>query len=124
VILVSGRHGSLLLTGDATSRVEPAIAAALGEVPRPLVISVPHHGSKTASSAAFLAALSPQLALVSAGYRNQFGHPHSDVLERYAQQAVPLMNTADSGYIHVRFAREGLQTEQGRRLRKAWWRMH
>ena len=123
VILVSGRHGSLLLTGDATSRVEPAIAAALGEVPRPLVMSVPHHGSKTASSAAFLAALSPRLALVSAGYRNQFGHPHADVLERYARQTAALMNTADGGYLHVRFARDGLHTEQGRLLRGAWWRM-
>ncbi|SFN07158.1 DNA internalization-related competence protein ComEC/Rec2 [Dokdonella immobilis] len=123
VILVAGRYGSLLLTGDATSRVEPAIAAALGEGPRPLVMSVPHHGSKTASSSAFLDALSPQLGLISAGYRNQFGHPHADVLERYAQRAVPLMNTGSSGYLHLRFGRDGLQTEQGRLLRSAWWRM-
>jgi competence protein ComEC len=123
VILVSGRYGSLLLTGDATSKAEPAIAAALGEVPRPLVMSVPHHGSKTASSAAFLEALSPQLGLISAGYKNQFGHPHADVLDRYARLAVPLMNTAGSGYLHVRFVRDGLQTEQGRLLRSAWWRV-
>ena len=124
VVLVAGRFGSLLLTGDATSRIEARVAEALGEVPRPLVLGVPHHGSKTASSARFLDAIAPQLGLISAGYANQFGHPHADVLARYAARSIPLLNTADSGYLYLRFANTGLVQERGRMLRPAWWRLH
>jgi competence protein ComEC len=123
-VLVAGRFGSLLLTGDATSRIEARVAEALGEVPRPLVLGVPHHGSKTASSARFLDAIAPQLGLISAGYANQFGHPHADVLARYAARSIPLLNTADSGYLYLRFANTGLVQERGRMLRPAWWRLH
>jgi competence protein ComEC len=124
VILVSGSFGSLLLTGDATANIEGAEADALGEVVRPLVMTVPHHGSKTASSAAFLDAIDPRLALVSAGYRNHFGHPHADVVERFSERSIPLFNTADSGYLHLRFAAGSGAPEQGRILREAWWRAH
>jgi competence protein ComEC len=44
---------------------------------------VPHHGSKTSSSTAFLQALQPQWAMVQAGYRNRFGHPAPEVMARY-----------------------------------------
>lgn len=124
VVLVSGSFGSLLLTGDGTEQVEPTVAEALGEVRHPLVMTVPHHGSKTASSAAFLDAIDPQLALVSAGYRNHFGHPHADVIARYADRLIPLLNTADSGYLYLRFAPVQAGPNQGREVRQAWWRVH
>lgn len=124
VVLVSGSFGSLLLTGDATTQVEPAVASAIGEAGRPLAMTVPHHGSKTASSAAFLDAIDPQLALVSAGYRNQFGHPHADVVARFAERSISLWNTADSGYLHLRFAATMVGPERGREVRQAWWRVH
>jgi competence protein ComEC len=123
VVLVSGSHGSLLLTGDATIRIESAILGALGEVSRPLVLTVPHHGSKTASSAAFLDGLKPELGLVSAGYRNQFGHPHADVLQRYAERRIRILGTADSGYLHLRFAGNHPTIEVGRDESTGWWRL-
>lgn len=122
VIAVTGYHGSLLLTGDATDRVEPAIASLATDLPRPLVLQVPHHGSKTASSGGFLDTLAPQLALVSSGYRNQFGHPAEVVRNRYAERSIDLLNTAESGYLHVRFVSAGLEIERGRELESAWWR--
>lgn len=124
VLLVSARHGSLLLTGDATERVEPAIASLASGLARPLVLQVPHHGSKTASSGEFLDTLAPQLALVSSGYRNQFGHPADEVRTRYAERSIDLLNTADSGYLHLRFVSNGLEIKKGRELRSAWWRRH
>ena len=124
VVLVSGSFGSLLLTGDATTQVEPAVADSIGEVRHPLVLTVPHHGSKTASSAAFLDAIDPQLALVSTGYRNHFGHPHADVIARMSQRSIPLLNTANSGYLHLRFASDSVVPEQGREVRQAWWRVN
>ncbi|HET9034490.1 MAG TPA: DNA internalization-related competence protein ComEC/Rec2 [Dokdonella sp.] len=126
VVLVSGASGSLLLTGDATSHVEPEIAEVMGKmrISRPLVLSVPHHGSKTATSAQFLDAIDPQLALVSAGYRNHFGHPHGDVKARLAERGIALLNTADAGYLYLRFGPAGGVPELGREARLAWWRMH
>lgn len=124
VVLVSGASGSLLLTGDATSSIEPAMIEALGEVRHPLALTVGHHGSKTATSAQLLDAIDPQLALVSAGYRNHFGHPHADVKTRLAERGIALFNTADSGYLHLRFGPGSSAPEQGRETRQAWWRMH
>jgi competence protein ComEC len=124
VVLVSGRYGTLLLTGDATSQIEPAILEAIDVAGQPMVLSVPHHGSKTASSANFLDALSPRLGLVSAGYRNAFRHPHPDVVARYAERSIALLTTADSGYLYIRFGPGGLQTRRGRSLPAGWWRMH
>ena len=83
VLLVAGRRGRMLLTGDISARVEPQVAAAVG-AGMPPVLLVPHHGSKSASSAAFIARLQPPLAVVSAGWRNRFGHPRPEVLARYA----------------------------------------
>jgi competence protein ComEC len=124
VILVTGRYGRLLLTGDSTAHIEADILDAGIAGDAPLVLSVPHHGSKSASSAVFLDGLSPQLGLVSAGYRNAFRHPHPDVVERYASRSIALLNTADSGYLYVRFGADGLHTQRGRSLPAGWWRMH
>ncbi|MGN2243079.1 DNA internalization-related competence protein ComEC/Rec2 [Frateuria sp. GZRR33] len=100
VLAVDGAGGRLLLTGDISSRVEPAVASAVSR-PRPTVLVVPHHGSRYSSAASFIAAIAPRLALVSAGWHNRFGHPHPLVLARYAQADVPLLNTATSGAIEV-----------------------
>ena len=63
-----------------------------GARPRPAacaVLKVPHHGSRTSSSDALLAAVRPRLAIVSAGARNPFGHPHPEVVERYRRAGRP-----------------------------------
>ena len=61
------------------------------------VLLVPHHGSKTSSGQAFLQAVQPRIALVQAGYRNRFGHPAPEVLQRYAQRQVPVVESARCG---------------------------
>ena len=58
---------------------------------------VPHHGSKTSSSDAFLAAVQPGVALVQAGYRNRFGHPAPSVVQRYASHGIRLVDTVHCG---------------------------
>ena len=63
----------------------------------PDVLLVPHHGSKTSSSGAFLDAVQPRTALVQSGYRNRFGHPAPEVLQRYAQRNVPVVESARCG---------------------------
>ncbi|PWK92945.1 DNA internalization-related competence protein ComEC/Rec2 [Fulvimonas soli] len=125
VLLVEGAGGRLLLTGDISGRVEPQVAAALGDGDgRALALLVPHHGSRTSSGAAFIAALRPSLALVSAGWRNRFGHPHPLVLRRYAQAGVPVLNTAEAGAIMLDAPADGPpRAAELRRMReRRYWR--
>ena len=121
VLLIEAGDARLLLTGDITTNVEAAIARAVGQ--GPLVVSVPHHGSKTSSSETFVQTLAPSLALVSAGYRNRFGHPHPDVVARYAALGVPLIGTAESGCIRMEFSAERGVTpiERCREARRKYW---
>ncbi|UGB39382.1 DNA internalization-related competence protein ComEC/Rec2 [Frateuria soli] len=100
VLAVDGAGGRLLLTGDISSRVEPAVASAVGDA-RSTVLVVPHHGSRYSSAPRFIAAIAPRLALVSAGWHNRFGHPHPLVLQRYAEAGVPLLDTATRGAIEI-----------------------
>lgn len=123
VLLVESRVGRLLLTGDISSKAEPQVATALGSGKRPVLL-VPHHGSKTSSSAAFIAAVQPPLALVSAGWRSRFGHPKPEVLARYAEAHVPVFNTAQQGAIPLDFPADALpQRGPGWRQRQPrYWR--
>ena len=88
---------SLLLTGD----IEAAQEAALVAGPRaPLasdVLLVPHHGSRTSSSGAFLDAVAPSVAVVQAGYRSRYGHPAPDVLARYAARGITVVRSDACG---------------------------
>jgi competence protein ComEC len=122
VLLVEGQGGRLLLTGDISSRVEPRVAAAVGEG-GPLVLLVPHHGSKTSSGAGFLDALHPVFAVVSAGWRNRFGHPNPLVVERYATAGIALANSAVDGAITVEFPRDApprIAVRERERQRRYW----
>ena len=91
----NGVHAALL-AGD----IEQAQEARLVADKTPLtatILLVPHHGSKTSSSAAFLDAVQPQIALVQAGYRNRFGHPAEPVLVRYAQRGIRVVDSPHCG---------------------------
>lgn len=122
VVLVTGRGGRMLLTGDISSRVEPQVALALtGDAAT--VLLVPHHGSHSSSSVGFIAAVRPEFAVVSAGWRNRFGHPHPQVLQRYARAGVRVLNTADRGAIQLEFpvgARPFLAWSWRRRQPRYW----
>ena len=61
------------------------------------VLLVPHHGSKTSSSEAFLDAVQPRIALVQTGYRNRFGHPAPPVLDRYVQRRIAVFDSPRCG---------------------------
>src|SRR5262249_44634487 len=71
------------------------------------VLKVPHHGSHTSSSARFLDAVDPQLAVVSAGFDNRFGFPHADVVRRYGARRCALARTDLHGAVSVRISLDG-----------------
>jgi competence protein ComEC len=80
VLLVRYGEFEALLTGDAPVEVEEAI---LDGLPSELeVLKVGHHGSNTSTSPLLLAQTSPELAVISVGARNRYGHPHAEVVSR------------------------------------------
>lgn len=81
VLQVSAGSERVLLTGDITRRVETTLVAS-GVAPASLLFA-PHHGSGSSSSKRFVEAVNPPLVFISAGWRNAYGHPHSQVVRRY-----------------------------------------
>jgi competence protein ComEC len=100
VLELRWRDLSVVLTGDTGRAVEERIAARFA--PAPLrVLKVPHHGSATSSSEAFLRALSPQAAVISVGRGNPYGHPASVVLQRYQEIGTQIFRTDQDGAIEL-----------------------
>jgi competence protein ComEC len=98
VLRVQGFGGrSLLLTGDIEAAQEAALVARLGPALRSQVLVVPHHGSKTSSSDAFIGAVAPGTAMVQAAYRSRFDHPVPEVLARYRSLGVELQRSDACG---------------------------
>ncbi|MBC7249990.1 MAG: DNA internalization-related competence protein ComEC/Rec2 [Anaerolineae bacterium] len=89
---------TFLLPGDIEQEVEAALVDS-GQPLQATVLKVPHHGSDTSSSAAFLQAVAPQLAIISVGADNRFGHPSPEVLERLAGRTV--LRTDERGTIEI-----------------------
>lgn len=106
VVRVGAAGASMLLTGDIEARGEAGMLAR-GAALRADVLLVPHHGSRTSSSAAFLDAVAPRLAVVSTGYRNRFGHPHATVLVRYGARGVAIRRTDRDGALRVVLPADG-----------------
>ena len=106
VIRVSYGEVSFLLTGDMFKEAEAALVAG-GSHLESDVLKVGHHGSRTSSSWAFLDAVRPAVAVVSAGAENSFGHPHAETLEALGRHvdAGMVLTTFERG--DVRFTTEG-----------------
>lgn len=101
VLRVQGRWGgaehAVLLPGDLERDQEAALVARDARALASEVLLVPHHGSRTSSSAAFLDAVAPRVAVVQAGYRNRFGHPAPEVLARYAARGIAVVDSPTCG---------------------------
>ena len=121
VLKVTSRFGSMLLTGDIEAQSEAELLRReAGKLPADILL-VPHHGSITSSTLEFIQAVSPKSAIFTAGYRNRFGHPREEVLERYHLQGVSSWRTDIQGALDVRFNSTGTSlTGQRQRLRRYW----
>jgi competence protein ComEC len=104
VLLVSGPGGRLLLPGDVEGGVERRLVRRLGAALRADVLVVPHHGSASSSTPAFLDAVRPRVAIVSSGHRNRFRHPAPVVVARYRERGIALHDTACGGLLRLDLA--------------------
>lgn len=84
VLRIENAMSSILLTADIEAPDEQALIARAPELLRSSVLLVPHHGGRGSSSPEFVSAVAAREVVFSAGYRNSFGHPRPEVLERYA----------------------------------------
>ncbi len=101
VLEVKYGHRSILLTGDAERPVEDDMVSS-GELQPVTLLKVGHHGSKTSSSEEFLEQVNPRFAFISDGYKNQFHHPHPDVLARLAEHHSAVFRTDQQGLVTFR----------------------
>ena len=123
VLRFEARGAAALLPGDVEARSEAALLDTARDALRADVLVVPHHGSRTSSTAAFLDAVGPRIAIVSAGYRNRFGHPRADVVARYDARGVAVARTDRDGAIGVTLGLAAPAVATGERARHArYWR--
>ncbi|MBY0328639.1 MBL fold metallo-hydrolase, partial [Patescibacteria group bacterium] len=92
---------SMLFTGDSPSSVEQFLLKARPQAVDVDILKLGHHGSKTSTSAAFLKATTPSLALVSAGVANRYGHPATEVLARLKEFKIPFISTQENETVTV-----------------------
>jgi competence protein ComEC len=100
VLKVGGAGASVLLTGDIERAQEAELLARDAGRLRADVLLVPHHGSRTSSTAAFLDAVGARLAVVQAGYHNRFGHPVPEVLARLHERGMQVIDSPGCGAWH------------------------
>jgi len=93
------KDNSFLLTGDSPKGIENYLTYINDSSLESDVLKLGHHGSKTSNSKAFLQAVSPTFAIISAGDDNRYGHPHKEVLDMLEKQNISPLATYDSGTI-------------------------
>ena len=121
VLKLSTAHGSVLLTGDIEARSEMELLARAPDKLRAEVLVVPHHSSRTSSTEDFIAAVQPRWSVLPVGYRNRFGHPKEDVVQRYRASATQLLRTDNAGAVLVRLEGGGISVQPYRGLRRRYW---
>ena len=106
IMRVSYGSTSMLFTGDAEgdgvySAEYTALARNTSDKFRCTVLKVPHHGSLSSLSDAFLAAASPKYAVISVGAGNDYGHPHQSTLTKLKNSGADIFRTDETGTLHI-----------------------
>lgn len=118
--ITAGQH-SLLLVGDIEKLSERRLLSLHGDKLRTTLLVAPHHGSKTSSSAEFVQAVRPRHVVFTAGYRNRFGHPREEVVERYRQIGSEILRSDRDGAISMIMDAESIVVERHRQVHKRYW---
>ncbi len=90
------------------------------KLPATLLV-VPHHGSKTSSVQPFVEAVHPRYAVFTVGYRNRFGHPKEEVVERYRTAGRELLRSDEDGAILVKMEAQSFAIERYRKTHARYW---
>ena len=110
VLKIESDDASIIFTGDIEQEAEDDILY-LGNRLKSDIIKVPHHGGRTSSSEGFINVVGPQIAVISAGRGNPFGHPHEDTLMRYERAGAKVFRTDVNGAVTISRSRNSYQVE-------------
>jgi competence protein ComEC len=102
---------SALLAADADASVERQLLST--DQLDSTILKVGHHGSRSSSSNEFLAAVNPEVALISVGAENSFGHPNTETLTRFQEKGIPVLRTDQGGDIRFNSNGEGYTIHRG-----------
>jgi competence protein ComEC len=97
----------VLLPGDMERTGEQRLAATLAPLLRSRILKVPHHGSVSSSSAPFLDAVAPEMAIASVGRGRRFGLPHASVINAYRARGIPVVRTDREGAVILDIGADG-----------------
>jgi len=82
---------------------------------------VPHHGSRTSSTPPFIATVHPRIAIFTVGYRNRFGHPKQEIVQRYVQAGSRTYRSDRDGAVIVDVMASGLAAQSWRAEYRRYW---
>ena len=118
VLVVQGRHHTILLPGDAGVAQDARYAAALPPID---VVAAPHHGSSTSSGPILVGAAGSAQVIVQAGYLNRFHHPAAQVVSRWQAAGAAVWRTDLQGAVTIESTRQGLTVQAQRESTKRYW---
>ncbi|MBB1439534.1 DNA internalization-related competence protein ComEC/Rec2, partial [Shewanella sp. SG41-4] len=120
VVKLFDGQSSVLLTGDIESQREQALLAVNADIQADILL-VPHHGSRTSSTPAFIDSVNPKLAIFTAGFSNQYGFPKPDIVARYQQQGSKIIQTGHVGQISINFTDKDYKVTSYRQQIAPFW---
>lgn len=97
-LMVQNGNNRFLFTGDCEAEAEADLIASGADLSADVYLAG-HHGSDTASSQAFMDAVSPTYAVISCGEGNSYGHPHAEVLNRFRSMGIQVFRTDEQGSV-------------------------
>jgi len=122
VLLIEHAGQNLLLTGDIEREVEWRLVGQNQLPDRLTLLQIPHHGSNSSSTPVWVERLKPELAVVSAGYRNHHQHPAPEVVERYQKAGSRLLHTGQLGALEFEWDQQGHRIQRFyRQYQKRYW---
>ncbi len=116
----TGKHHILLAT-DIEKEAEQRLLKEHADKLHATLLVVPHHGSKTSSQQPFVEAVHPRYAVFTTGYRNRFGHPKKEVVERYRAAGSELLRSDEDGAILVEMDTQNFSIERYRKTHMRYW---
>jgi competence protein ComEC len=122
VLAIEAPGGRILLPADIERRSEEALLRGARGRLRADVLLAPHQGSRTSSLPGFVTAVGARIVVFPVGYRNRFGHPHDDVLRRYAESGARIYRTDRDGALTILIPATGaIRVAPFRALHRRYW---